>query len=107
MGMYDTLHINTDKLPVSEEEKEFIKIHNPNGDWQTKSLDSILAKYEITDEGKLLLIETGWLEDEDLAPKEIPFHGFIHFYGYVDEDSYEFYAKFTDGKLMEIMGQKR
>lgn len=86
MGMYDTLHINPDKLPISDEEKEFIKIHNPNYDWQTKSLDSILATYQITDEGKLLLIESGWMEDKNIAPKEIPFHGFINFYGDIDKD---------------------
>ncbi len=70
-------------------------------------MDSSLAVYKITDEGKLSLVKTGWFEDKDIEPEEIPFHGFINLYGDIDEDWYDFYAKFTDGKLMEIMGQKR
>ena len=60
MGMYDTLYISPDKLPISDKEKEFIKTHKPNCDWQTKSLDSILGTYEITDEGKLFLIRNSF-----------------------------------------------
>lgn len=104
--MFDTLYINPDKLPISDEEKEFLKKYKANYDWQTKSLDSILATYEITDEGKLFLIKAGWLEEEPINPKEIPFHGFMNFYGTVNEKWYIFYVKFTDGKVEAILREE-
>jgi hypothetical protein len=107
MGMYDTLYINPDKLPISDEEKEFIQNLKSNYDWQTKSLYSSLATYEITDEGKLFLIKAGWLEEleeeKPISPEEIPFHGYMNFYGTINKKSYIFYVKFTDGKVVDIL----
>ncbi|WP_338790496.1 hypothetical protein [Bernardetia sp. MNP-M8] len=102
--MFDTLKINTDKLPISEEER---KHFNSNEiDWQTKDLDSLLAVYEITDDGKLFLIKAGWTQEKEIEEKKVYFHGILNFYGDVGKDWYEFYAKFTDGQLIEITGHK-
>ena len=126
MGMFDSLRINRDKLPVTDKEKKLI---NVNHDWQTKDFDCILTILYITDDG-LLKVER-W--EEVVVPKEerphpnddgimgligsvkkinlrqeiIKYHGYVNFYGYVGEDWYEFDAKFTNGKLETITGGKR
>ncbi|WP_291723137.1 hypothetical protein [Bernardetia sp.] len=102
MGLFDTIKIDVDKLPILEDKKEQLKAVQV--DWQTKDLEPNLSTYEITDDGKLLLIKSGWGEDNIDIPKEIDFHGILNFYGDVGKDWYEFYAKFTDGKLIEITG---
>ena len=47
MGMFDTIHINSAMLPVTDEEK---KLFGKSPDWQTKSLDCTLDDYYITDD---------------------------------------------------------
>jgi len=125
MGMFDTLIINTDKLPVSSEEKKTIG-KNPN--WQTKDFDCELTEIYITDEGELkinrwnyeivpkeerpypdekcLLGLMGSLRRVNERLKVIPHHGYVNFYSNIGDDWYEFFAKFSDGKLEYIKGGK-
>ena len=116
MGMFDNLHINTDKLPVSDEEKKLIG-KNPN--WQTKDFDCMLTDIYITDEGELTIrkFTYGWdetqkngfgtmgvLTEENVKTETIPHHGYVNFYSTIGKDWYEFFAKFTNGKLECIEG---
>ncbi len=121
MGMYDTLFIHADMLPVSDEEK--IKIGDAI-DWQTKDLECIMTEVYITDDGEVKI--SCW--EYETVPKEerphpeedgilglcgsvrrinehletLPYHGYINFYSDVKGEWYEFIAKFTDGKLVNI-----
>lgn len=123
--MFDNLIINTEKLPVSDEEKKAIG-ENPN--WQTKDFDCILTEIYITDDGELKI--NRWNYEE--VPKEerphpdgegilglmgslkranerletIPYHGYVNFYSDIKGNWYEFFAKFTNGKLECIEGGK-
>lgn len=116
MGMFDNLHINTDKLPVSDEEKKLIG-KNPN--WQTKDFDCMLTDIHITDEGELTIrkFTYGWdetkknglgtmgvLTEENVRTEIIPHHGYVNFYSNIGNEWYEFFAKFTNGKLECIEG---
>jgi len=116
MGMYDNLHINTDKLPVTDEEKKLIG-KNPN--WQTKDFDCMLTDIHITDEGELTIrkFTYGWdetqkngfgtmgvLTEENVNTETIPHHGYVNFYSNIGKHWYEFFAKFTNGKLECIEG---
>lgn len=101
--MYDRIFIDVDKLPISDEEK--LKIENFDPDWQTKDLDNLLDNYIIEDSGELF-------RERDYIRDKINFHGVIGFHSNVGKwsenyDWYEFKAKFTDGKLIEITGGKR
>ena len=123
--MFDTLIINTDKLPVTDEEKKLI---GENFGWQTKDFDCNLTEIYITDEGELKI--NRW-DYEKIQKEEIPHpngegllgligslkrvnerlevikhHGYINFYSNIGNDWYEFFAKFTDGKLAFINGGK-
>lgn len=126
MGMYDTVKINTDKLPVSDQEKA--RIGNAPG-WQTKDLYCEMTEIYITDEGELKIMEF----ELEVVPKEqrpypnakglmslqgslrevnkrfvtVNYRGCINFYGHIGDDWYEFMAKFTDGKLVSIEGGKK
>jgi hypothetical protein len=122
MGMFDGLEINVDLLPISTEEKEKLREYNPR--WQTKDFDCTLTTVYITDEGSLLISRWEYAEvpkEERPYPNEtgtlglagsikrvnqrlepIDFHGYANFYADVEEEWYEFTAKFTDGKLVQI-----
>lgn len=126
MGMYDDLYINTDKLPVTDEEK---KIIGKNLNWQTKDFDCELTEIYITDEGELkvnrwnyevvpkeerphpdgvgLLEFNGWLRRVNERLEVIQYHGYVNFYSYIGNDLYEFFAKFTNGKLECIKGGRK
>jgi hypothetical protein len=106
MGMFDTISVNFDLLPISEEEKQLM----PREDFQTKSLEKCLLFYRITDDGfleyedsadfekdrQVLLEEGNWVRVEDI-------HGYVSFYVMAsDRKWYEFVAKFTDGRLVKI-----
>jgi hypothetical protein len=121
MGLYDYLLIDTKMLPVTDEEKIII------GDeplWQTKDFDNLMTEIYITDDGELKINK--W--EYEFVPKEerpypdndgfmgmigslkrnhvrlvtIPHHGYVNFGSQVNGKWYEFNAKFTDGKLVEI-----
>ena len=125
MGMFDTLYINIDKLPISDKEKETI---GNDTEWQTKSFDCVLTEIYITDQNELKINRWNYeevpLEDRPNPTKEgmlgfmgsvrrtnerletMPYHGYINFYGNAGGDWYEFNAKFTDGQLQGIEGGK-
>lgn len=125
MGMFDYLIINTDKLPVTDEEKKLI---GENPGWQTKDFDCELTEIYITDEGELkinrwnyeevtkeerpypdgegLLGLMGSLRRVNERLEKIEYHGCVFFYSIIGDDWYEFFAKFTDGKLVSIEGGK-
>jgi hypothetical protein len=108
MGMFDTIIINTDLLPISEEEKELLSKTN----FQTKSLDNALFTYRITNDGFLeyLVSSRNFGIKESFSPetdhwKRInDIHGYVSFYtsSRKNNEWFEFVAKFTDGKLVEI-----
>ena len=123
MGMFDTLYINTDMLPVSDLEKQII---GKNPEWQTKCFDCELTEIYITDDGDLkinrwkykevpkkdrpypndngLLGLSGSLRRDEEHLETIPHNGVVNFYSDIVGDWYEFYAKFTNGKLESIEG---
>ena len=121
MGMFDYLFIDTNMLPISDEEK--IIIGDEPG-WQTKDFENIMTEIYITNDGELKINQ--W--EYEVVPKEerphpdgdgiaglagslrrsnekletIPYHGYVNFYNSINREWYEFRAKFTDGKLIEI-----
>lgn len=123
--MFDTIIINTNKLPVSDMEKKIIG-EFPN--WQTKNLDCTLTEVYITDDDELkinrweyetvpkeerphpnedgLLGLLGSMRRVNQRLEKIEYHGYIEFYSNINKDWYEFNAKFTDGKLVSIKGGK-
>jgi len=121
MGMFDYLIIDTSMLPISDEEK--IILGDKPG-WQTKDFDNVMTEIYITNDGELKINQ--W--EYEVVPKEerphpdgdgiaglagslrrsneeletIPYHGYVNFYNSINREWYEFRAKFTDGKLIEI-----
>lgn len=120
MSMFDNLFINSDKLPVSDHEKNVLK----NVRWITKDFENDLTEIYITDDNKLDI--NRW-EMDTVPKKERPFpdddgikgllgslkrinerleridyHGYIYFGQVVNEKRYEFKAKFTDGILQKV-----
>lgn len=118
MGMYDHLFIDTNKLPISEQEKK--ELGSEPG-WQTKDFDNLLTEVYITDEGELKI--NRW-EYEEVPPEEnaegmpgvigsfkrvnerletVPLTGCVLFYtGGGKEKWYEFVAFFVKGFLLQI-----
>ena len=119
MGMFDSVIIDTNKLPVSDEEKKIIG----NGrDWQTKDFDCILTEIHITDELKMNTWDQEIVPIDERPDPDYPFigsvrrinerlelinhTGHVNFYCDVNSDWYEFYAEFKNGKLISIEGGK-
>ena len=99
MGMYDDIWCRR-VLPDGLDGKEHT--------FQTKDLECNLWKYEITDDGRLLCHI--WQEDNSYISNEIKdYHGYITFYHGVrkgvDMEWHEYVAKFTDGKLVELIAK--
>lgn len=119
MGMYDNLKINRQMLPISDDVRKRIK---SDDQWQTKDFECILSMAEIRDDGTLWFryarnvwdenVKTGiyditgklgglvevdvkWIQLED-------YFGYIYFYDTIDNEWYEFRAKFNDGKLLSV-----
>ena len=123
MGMYDTLYINKNKLPLTEEEKNLI---NDDQEWQTKDLDCVLTEVYITDDGELkinnfeyemvpeeqrphpnaegLLGLAGSIRRINERLETLNLTGMIKFYGTIKDKWYLFYARFENGKLQQIVG---
>jgi hypothetical protein len=125
MGMFDTLYVNLNLLPITGEEQEFLE---KDCSFQTKDFDCDMTEIYITDEGELKINRFEYVE----VPKEnrphpnddgflgmagslkrvnerletIPYHGIVNFYTYKDKTSFEFFAKFDNGKLDIITGGK-
>ncbi len=100
--MFDTILINTEKLPISDEDKARLK-----GEiFQTKSLESSLDVYRITDEG---VLETDWNANFENAGTNteqnweiVPITDSIKFYTSDNGEWFEFVALFEEGKLLTI-----
>jgi hypothetical protein len=106
MGMFDTIWVDSKRLPVSENEQQLLSKES----FQTKSLDRLLLNFRITDQGDLEYLDklADWEEEENSTPKSGKWlkikdiHGYITFYTSLDKEWYEFIAKFTDGKLVDV-----
>lgn len=125
MGMFDSLYINIDKLPISEEEK---KMFSPNEEFQTKDFDCELKVYRITDDGFLEKEEydqrydpeaesvisklsgtKGAIVFENQRTVRVDYTGDLHFYTYLGSYSkpvspnwFIFDATFKEGVLKTI-----
>ena len=104
MGMFDTILMNTEKLPVSEADKIRLKGET----FQTKSLENSLDVYRITDVG---ILETDWnsnFENSDADSEQnweiVPITDSIKFYTSTKDNGewFEFVALFEEGKLLII-----
>jgi hypothetical protein len=113
MGMFDSIIINAEKLPVTEDEKIVLK----DAVFQTKHLEKLLLVYMISDNDELLLLKRknsissepiSFIGDETEsipnynAVEKITYHGYLNFYTDISSIWYEFEAKFTDDKLISI-----
>jgi len=121
MGMFDRLYIDTNILPISEEEK--LKL-GKNPEWQTKSLDCELTEVYITDNGELkvnkfvydvvekkdrpypnkdgILGLAGSLKRVNERLVTVKHDGIVNFYTDVENEWFEFNAHFIDGILIYI-----
>lgn len=124
MGMFDTLICDA-PLPDGAAIEPYDERYD-DGAFQTKDLDCYLGLYRITADGRLeqqvfeLIAHEGNQESEDPWAK-LPryerrnerwetvtdFHGRIRFYGNdVAGRWHEYVAKFTDGRLVEIVADE-
>ncbi len=122
MGMYDTLKIKTEMLPISKDDK---KILGESPKWQTKDFDCILSTAEITADGRLrfrrftyewdnnavcamtnITGEKGALVEKNIQWIDFKdYSGVVNFYTHdKNQDWWEFNAKFINGVLVEING---
>ena len=126
MGMFDTLYISTNRLPLTRAEK---KLLGENPEWQTKDWENVLTEIYITDAGEFkvnqwkyetvpkeerphpeaegILGLAGSMRRVDERLETIPYHGYIRFYTGIEDEQgnnlwLEFSAKFTDGRLVGI-----
>jgi hypothetical protein len=91
MGLFDYIIVETD-IPGYEPTED------SNPDFQTKSLDSLMEYYRITKDGDLLRKPY----NSDIW-QVVQYHGIINFYDQDNNNVWrEYYAKFTDGKLVSI-----
>ena len=100
MGMFDTIYVKK-KLPLTKELKA-LDVNWEEIDFQTKDLQNLLDRYEITKAGKLrhLWQERAWKDDDNTFLKgyfevvkeewrDVAFHGTIKFYAsYSDDKKY-------------------
>ena len=78
-------------------------------EFQTKDFEpSVLAQYEITEAGRLILLNDGFQSDAESKSVDTEYHGMLNFYTVFPEDGnsdkswWEFNAKFTDGQCVGI-----
>lgn len=124
MGLFDFLKVEVDLPDLTKEQIENIK-------FQTKDTDEqYLVTYRISPEGRLLepQIKYGTVPEDErpyckdkppeertvvdkfigsqsctvIAEKDLNYHGWLNFYGSIGDDWFEYNAKFTDGKVVEI-----
>lgn len=111
MGMFDYLHINRARLPISNEDQERLK----DKVFQTKSVQQSLANIYITDDGYLECLAYKYLANIQLLyneesgnelPKRVRFtdaHGVLLFYTSTDDNErFKFMAFFTEGRLTSL-----
>ena len=104
MGVFDHLRVES---PLPDGQTDIL-------DFQTKNLDCLLFRYTITADGKLFRDDVEYDYEMSKArglsvvrrtgtKTEIPHHGLIRFYAGSPADWREYVAKFTDGRLVEIV----
>jgi hypothetical protein len=73
--------------------------------FQTKDMGCDLSQYEVGTDGRLMRTRSGcWGEEELTAPEDEDFHGWLNFYTHDKATGWhEYRAKFTDGRLVEIV----
>ena len=108
MGMFDTVCINTDSLPVSESDKVRLR----GTDFQTKSAECGLDTLYITNEGYLEMEELGFrFDDREGKPDRLRLldvQGTLDFYTSVKTEQgqlgewFEFRAVFLAGRLITL-----
>jgi hypothetical protein len=108
MGMFDNIEFDINRLPISVEERKLLSKKK----FQTKSLENTLSRYRITEDGHLEYLVycsdfldqyepdcqfESWIRINDI-------HGYVSFYTFLSDPKewYEFVAKFTDGKLVDL-----
>lgn len=117
MGMYDNIICSA---PLPGTPPAFIK---PGHQFQSKDLGCTLATYEITADGRLMYVCSGWSEEEKAeAVHQADFHGDLHFYtsnwAAMDKDaiytqagepyeSVDYLARFSNGVLQSIVETDR
>lgn len=105
--MFDTLYIDTDKLPITQEEKALI---GKNPGWQTKSLDCLMRNIYITNDNLLKVTDDHHYSNDagnNIHLIEVySYTGDIEFYSDIKEYWYSFIASFKNGKLITIIGGK-
>lgn len=102
MGMFDYIHIDSRLLPITfhigDEVLDEIE-------WQTKSLEKVLANYFISESGLHQLNKHDLLSKEEinLATREfIDFTGEVVFVGELNRMNIEFVVQFKNGQLISI-----
>jgi hypothetical protein len=103
MGMYDTITISPEKLPITPDERVLLS----DEEFQTKDLFCYMNDYEITADGSLYLIREMigcWKYKE--VYERIIHTGEIRFYTTVGPEWFEFIATYVDGKLEKIERDK-
>lgn len=127
MGMYDHIEIDIEKLPLPKEVKENF---GDNPGFQTKDFECVLTEVYLKDdcievaeweyeevpveerpypnEDGLLLFAGSLRRKNKRMNKITDYHGHVNFYTFCnnengDEEWYEFNAKYTNGKLEEII----
>jgi len=95
MGMFDDVRV---EVPL------------PDGaildGFQTKDFECLLDTYTIRSDGELW--RDVWANSEEENCERVDFHGKFYFYTFTDEGNavnswHEYEAKFTDGRLVEIV----
>jgi hypothetical protein len=106
MGMFDSIWRCDYPLPDPEIQNE---------SFQTKSLECALDSYRITEDGRLVVKDfqlesnpnykglgtgTGGIFNRiELGEVEVPYHGDIYFYTYIERVEYGYVARFTNGRV--------
>jgi hypothetical protein len=108
MGMFDTLLIDIDLLPVSDTDKKRLR----NETFQTKSLDKSLRTYRINSE-KVLEIDndSGFIKTQSEGSKvwvPLEITTAVRFYTSAEDNNewFEFVALIDEGKLLVIRRTK-
>jgi len=121
--MFDTIHINADKLPVSDIDKSIL---SNVIEYQTKSFDNLLDEYYINDDDEIKIRR---FDFEDVPPEkrkypdpnhklhfigalrqvnerfeDFYYTGTFIFYTSVNDDWYQFEASAMYGKVLQITG---
>jgi hypothetical protein len=102
MGMFDTILINKALLPISEEDK--VRLEGET--FQTKSLDSCLNIYLITDDKRLVIDKNAGFGTKQTNTnwQHLFITDAIKFYTSAKDNNewFEFVALFDEGKMLVI-----